>query len=156
MYQYKHIRKIANETQNIENTNKKNTKTFSSHRFPYGYHVTTSLASLTTAYKIAIRALHKDIKHYSITMHNRHYTLFAQEIANFTSVTGGVYKTRLHLHRSVLIYDYSQFRLHVFEFQKTIRTKDNCYSLAHAHAIASVCRYHCSTCIAQSIKAIKT
>lgn len=52
--------------------------------------------------------------------------LFSWDIANSPSVTGGVYKTRLHLHRSVLIYDYSQFLLHVFEFQKTIRTKDNC------------------------------
>lgn len=71
-------------------------------------------------------------------------------------MTGGVYKTRLHLHRSVLIYDYSQFLLHVFVFQKTIRTTDNFFRFAHAHAIAPICSYLCSTCIAQSIKAIMT
>jgi len=79
-----------------------------------------------------------------------------KDTATSPSVTGGVYKIRLHLHRSVLIYDYSQFRLHVFKFQKTIRTADNVYSFAHAHTIASVCHYHCSTCIAQFIKAIMT
>lgn len=76
--------------------------------------------------------------------------------ANSPSVTGGVYKTRLPIHRSVLIYDYSQFLLHVFTFQKTIRTTDAFLSLAHARAIASLCMHHCSTCIAQSIKAIMT
>jgi len=76
--------------------------------------------------------------------------------AFFTSVTGGLYKTRQHLHRIVLIYDYSQFQLHVFEFQKTIWTVGKGYSFAHAHAIASFCTCHCSTCIAQAIKAIMT
>ncbi len=39
-------------------------------------------------------------------------------------LTGGVYKAQEHIHRGMLIRDYYRFRLHVGEFQPTIRTKD--------------------------------
>jgi hypothetical protein len=45
--------------------------------------------------------------------------------AHFKDVTGGLYKTKEHIHRSVLIYDYWRFLLHIFEFQKIICTKKN-------------------------------
>ena len=38
-------------------------------------------------------------------------------------VTGGVYKTRERIHRSILICDYYRFQLHVVELQTTIRTE---------------------------------
>lgn len=93
---------------------------------------------------------------WTLRSNDNHLRTCTCNTTNSPSVTGGVYKTRLHLHRSVLIYDYSQFLLHVFKFQKTIRTADNFFRFAHARAIASICSYHCSTCIAQSIKAIMT
>jgi len=43
---------------------------------------------------------------------------------NFQRVTGGVYKTRVNFHRSMLIYDYSRFQLHRPELQRLIRTKN--------------------------------
>ncbi len=41
---------------------------------------------------------------------------------SFRGVTGGVYKARERIHRSLLICDYYRFHLHVGEFQPTIRT----------------------------------
>ena len=38
-------------------------------------------------------------------------------------MTGGVYKTRERIHRSMLIYDYERFQLHALELQSTIRTE---------------------------------
>src|SRR5258707_14888893 len=43
--------------------------------------------------------------------------------ANSHGVTGGVYKARERIHRSVLICDYYRFQLHVLELQTTIRTE---------------------------------
>ena len=42
----------------------------------------------------------------------------------FRDVTGGVYKTRERIHRSVLICDYKRFQLHEVELQTSIRTED--------------------------------
>ena len=39
---------------------------------------------------------------------------------DFTALTGGVYKTRERIHRSMLICDYYRFRLHGGEFQPPI------------------------------------
>ena len=38
------------------------------------------------------------------------------------SLTGGVYKARVHIHRGVLIRDYKEFPLHAIKLQITIRT----------------------------------
>ena len=43
-------------------------------------------------------------------------------VGHFHGLTGGVYKTRERIHRSMLICDYQRFRLHAGEFQPTIRT----------------------------------
>lgn len=40
----------------------------------------------------------------------------------FCDVMGGMYKIRVQIHRSELIYDYYRFQLHLFGFQKRIRT----------------------------------
>src|SRR6201991_702159 len=42
---------------------------------------------------------------------------------NSHGVTGGVYKARERIHRSVLICDYQRFRLHGVELQTPIRTE---------------------------------
>ena len=39
---------------------------------------------------------------------------------DFAALTGGVYKTRERIHRSMLICDYYQFRLHEVELQTSI------------------------------------
>lgn len=43
---------------------------------------------------------------------------------NFQSVTGGVYKVQVRVHRGILIRDYSQFLLHEGELQPPIRTRE--------------------------------
>tara|TARA_B100000683_G_scaffold118509_2_gene116544 strand:- start:1306 stop:1704 length:399 start_codon:yes stop_codon:yes gene_type:complete len=43
---------------------------------------------------------------------------------NFQSVTGGVYKVQVRVHRGILIRDYSQFLLYEGELQPPIRTKE--------------------------------
>src|ERR1700741_3651121 len=42
---------------------------------------------------------------------------------NSHGVTGGVYKARERIHRSVLICDYYRFHLHALELQSAIRTE---------------------------------
>src|SRR5947209_17971959 len=42
---------------------------------------------------------------------------------NSHGVTGGVYKARERIHRSVLICDYYRFQLHALELQSAIRTE---------------------------------
>ena len=41
-------------------------------------------------------------------------------ITDFTALTGGVYKTRERIHRSMLICDYYRFRLHEVKLQTSI------------------------------------
>ena len=41
-------------------------------------------------------------------------------VANSHGLTGGVYKARERIHRSMLTYDYKQFRLHAGELQPAI------------------------------------
>ena len=56
------------------------------------------------------------------TFPNPNKLCITSDIFNFRGVTGGVYKGRVCIHRSLLIYDYWRFLLHIFEFQKIIRT----------------------------------
>ena len=42
---------------------------------------------------------------------------------NSHGVTGGVYKARERIHRSMLICDYERFQLHALELQSAIRTE---------------------------------
>ena len=44
-------------------------------------------------------------------------------VANFHDVTGGVYKARERIHRTMLICGYQQLQLHAGEFQPAIRTE---------------------------------
>jgi len=44
-------------------------------------------------------------------------------LTTFSGVMGSVCKTYFFIHRNLIIYDYSRFLLHAFEFQKTIWTK---------------------------------
>ncbi len=49
----------------------------------------------------------------------------------FRGVTGGVYKARERIHRSLLICDYYRFHLHEGEFQPSIRTGTYFRDLLH-------------------------
>ena len=71
-------------------------------------------------------------------------------------VTGGVYKTRERIHRDMLIRDYERFQLHVVELQTTIRTTMLFKRLAPPRGLATLCTYHCMTCEALPIRAMRT
>ena len=79
---------------------------WSSRTFRYGYLVTTSpqLSDLPSAAPSCVRSP-------------------TSGISDSHGVTGGVYKTRERIHRSILICDYYRFQLHVVELQTTIRTE---------------------------------
>jgi len=66
-------------------------------------------------------------------------------------VTGGVCKGRVSIHRSLLIYDYWRFLLHIFELQKIIRTEITFIRITHPCGFVSFCSYHCNACVAQYI-----
>ncbi len=71
-------------------------------------------------------------------------------------VTGGVYKARERIHRDILIRDYLRFRLHAVELQTAIRTTTGFVRLAPPSGFAALCTGHCSTCVAQPIRAMMT
>ena len=73
-------------------------------------------------------------------------------ISNSHGVTGGVYKTRERIHRSILICDYERFQLRVVGLQTTVRTETLFLGFAPPHGLASLCLRHCSTCVAQVIR----
>ena len=75
----------------------------------------------------------------------------ASGISDSHGVTGGVYKTRERIHRSMLICDYERFQLHVVELQTTIRTGTLFLGFACLRRVASLCLRHCITCVAQII-----
>ena len=54
-------------------------------------------------------------------------------------VTGGVYKARERIHRSMLICDYEQFRLRAGELQPAVRTETLFLSFAPPRGLASLC-----------------
>ena len=122
--------------------NRKTTSTFSSlerrwssRTFRYGYLVTTSpqLSNLPSAAPSCVRSP-------------------TSGIFDSHGVTGGVYKTRERIHRSILICDYLLFQFHVVELQTTIRTETLFLWFAWPHDFASLCLCHCSTCVAQVIR----
>src|ERR1039457_5655297 len=80
----------------------------------------------------------------------------ASSAVHFRDVTGGVYKARERIHRSVLIYDYYRFQLHGVELQTPILTDAGFFRLAPPCGFATVCTDHCSTCVALDIKAMRT
>src|SRR5690625_2034516 len=57
---------------------------------------------------------------------------------HFHGVTGGVYKTRERIHRSILIRDYLRFRLHALELQSAIRTTIRFVGLAPPCGLATL------------------
>ena len=77
--------------------NKDINKSFSNHRFPYGYLVTTSLQSWTESMEVALlTTLYCYIRAASLSLH----------LAHSQSVTGGVYRALELIHRGMLIRDY--------------------------------------------------
>ena len=71
-------------------------------------------------------------------------------------VTGGVYKARERIHRDILIHDYSRFRLHGVDLQTPIRTTNGFPGFAPRRRFAALCTGHCSTCVAQVVRAMMT
>ena len=76
----------------------------------------------------------------------------ASGITNSHGLTGGVYKARERIHRDTLLRDYSRFQLHEVELQTSIRTENAFMRFAYSRELASLCRTHCSTFVAQVIK----
>ena len=73
---------------------------------------------------------------------------------NFHGLTGGVYKARERIHRimadiRLLANPTSQSRV-----ADSDPNWDNFYGLALCRQMASHCNYHCSTCVAQDIRAV--
>ena len=83
-------------------------------------------------------------------------TLPASGIPHSHGVTGGVYKTRERIHRSMLTCDYWRFRLHALELQSAIRTTIGFLGLAPPRGLATLCTDHCMTCEALVIRAMRT
>src|SRR5690606_24497618 len=71
-------------------------------------------------------------------------------------VTGGLYKTRERIHRDILIHDYYRSRLHAVELQTAIRTTIGFMGLPPPRGLATLCTDHCSTCVAQAVRAMMT
>lgn len=63
---------------------------------------------------------------------------------------------RYKIHRPLLIDDYYSFQLHIFKFQKMIRTEMTFKRFASIFIIATCCCHRCNTCVAQPIRAMKT
>ena len=77
-------------------------------------------------------------------------------MVHFRDVTGGVYKARERIHRSVLICDYERLRLHAVELQTAIRTETGFLGLAHPREFATLCTGHCSACAALDVRGMLT
>ena len=75
-------------------------------------------------------------------------------VSNFHDVTGGVYKARERIHRSILICGYQQLQVHAGEFQPTIPIGDSFIGLAPSCDLATVCTVHCSVCVALGVRAM--
>lgn len=54
------------------------------------------------------------------TIHKMRFERGSSAASNFVGLTGGVYKTRERIHRSLLICDYYRFRLHGVGLQTPI------------------------------------
>ena len=116
----------------------------SSYTFPYSYLVTTSSKLLIFQWT-----------GFSYFKKNKKKTQFSGK-TNFLHVTGGVYKAKVRIHRNVLICDYLWFQLHVNELQFTIRTKKIFKDQLKIFIFVTFCHFHCSTCVAQPIRATVT
>ncbi len=82
--------------------------------------------------------------------------LTASGAAHSHGVTGGVYKARERIHRSIADLRLLGFRLHGVELQTPIRTGIGFLGLAPPRGIATLCTDHCSTCVALAVRAMMT
>ncbi len=80
----------------------------------------------------------------------------ASSVSDFHDVTGGVYKVRERIHRSIADLRLLATPTSCRRFQPTIRTEDNFKGLAPDRSLATLCITHCSVCVAQGIKAMLT
>jgi hypothetical protein len=80
----------------------------------------------------------------------------ASGVTGSHDVTGGVYKPRERIHRTMADARLLALRLHVGELQPTIRTETGFGGLAPPRGLATHCTGHCSVCVALGIKAMLT
>ena len=76
--------------------------------------------------------------------------------ASSHGVTGGVYKARERIHRSMADLRLLATPTSCRRFQPAIRTEDDFLGLAPDRSLATHCIIHCSVCVAQGIKAVLT
>ena len=73
-------------------------------------------------------------------------------VTDFRDVTGGVYKPRERIHRSVADLRLLATQLHEVELQTSIRTETGFLGFAPPYGIAALCTGHCSMRAAQDIR----
>ena len=71
-------------------------------------------------------------------------------------LTGGVYRARDRIHRDILFRVYVRFRLYAVDLQTAIRTTIGFMGLAPPLGLSTLCTDHCSTCVAQAVRAMMT
>ena len=76
--------------------------------------------------------------------------------ASFRGVTGGVYKVRERIQRVVLRRAYYLFQLHEVALPTSIPLEPSFLGFTPTHGFVTLCTGHCSTCVAQDIKAMRT
>jgi hypothetical protein len=80
----------------------------------------------------------------------------ASGVADFRDVTGGVYKARERIHRSVADLRLLATPTSWVELQTPIRTETGFLGFAPPHGIATLCTDHCSMFAAKDIRGMMT
>src|SRR5699024_10967241 len=73
---------------------------------------------------------------------------------SFHGLTGGVYKARERIHRSMADLRLLAIPASRSRVADSDPNGDSDYRFAPAHAVAALCPYHCSTCVAQDVRAV--
>ena len=75
-------------------------------------------------------------------------------VADFHDLTGGVYKARERIHRimaDMRLLAIPASRSRVADYDPNC---DRVYRFAPSREVAALCPYHCSTCVAQDVRAV--
>ena len=73
---------------------------------------------------------------------------------NFHGLTGGVYKARERIHRIMADIRLLAIPASWGRVADLNPNWDRIYGFAHCYQLASLCFYHCSTCVAQDVRAV--
>ncbi len=77
-------------------------------------------------------------------------------MTNFHGVTGGVYKTRERIHRSMLTWITNDSSFMQASFSQQSELGLSLLGFASPRGFASLCLNHCSTCVAQDVRGMLT